>query len=179
MSQGMSPERPNDPTVAGLSDSIWEIFQAGWEQDPNKRPKMKSIFDKLTEVLGDFTTEGTNAIVNPQIESGGREYTSQTRRSRDLPSTASLSGTTPQFNNSPSSLASEKPQMPVHNKIVNLPRAYNGIPESHPQKASSPTRKSPAEWTVEEVVDWLKLKGFDRPICDKFVGIVPKNIGMK
>lgn len=29
--------------------------------------------------------------------------------------------------------------------------------------------KKPSEWTVEEVVEWLKGKGIDQKICDKFV----------
>ena len=28
----------------------------------------------------------------------------------------------------------------------------------------------PSEWTLEEVVDWLKAKGFDQGVCDKFIG---------
>ncbi|KAF7302766.1 hypothetical protein HMN09_00911700 [Mycena chlorophos] len=28
--------------------------------------------------------------------------------------------------------------------------------------------KHPSEWTVEEVVEWLKTKGFDEDVCDKF-----------
>jgi len=28
----------------------------------------------------------------------------------------------------------------------------------------------PSEWTVEDVVDWLKSKGFDQDVCDKFTG---------
>lgn len=31
-------------------------------------------------------------------------------------------------------------------------------------------RTHPSEWTVEEVVDWLKGKGFDQGVCDKFIG---------
>ncbi|KAI9462035.1 hypothetical protein F5148DRAFT_1214326 [Russula earlei] len=27
----------------------------------------------------------------------------------------------------------------------------------------------PTEWTVEEVVDWLRSKGFDKTVCDKFI----------
>ncbi|KAH9942598.1 hypothetical protein B0H21DRAFT_751037 [Amylocystis lapponica] len=29
--------------------------------------------------------------------------------------------------------------------------------------------ENPSEWTMEEVVDWLKSKGFDQSVCDKFV----------
>ena len=28
----------------------------------------------------------------------------------------------------------------------------------------------PMEWSVKEVVDWLKSKGFDQDVCDKFIG---------
>ena len=31
-------------------------------------------------------------------------------------------------------------------------------------------KKDPSQWTVEEVVEWLKSKGFDQTICDKFIG---------
>ncbi|KAI0313113.1 sterile alpha motif/pointed domain-containing protein, partial [Amylostereum chailletii] len=27
----------------------------------------------------------------------------------------------------------------------------------------------PSDWSVEEVVDWLKSKGFDDGVCDKFI----------
>jgi len=29
----------------------------------------------------------------------------------------------------------------------------------------------PSEWTVEEVVDWLRSKGFGDDVCDKFIGM--------
>ncbi|KAJ7490170.1 hypothetical protein B0H11DRAFT_1694407, partial [Mycena galericulata] len=28
----------------------------------------------------------------------------------------------------------------------------------------------PSEWTLEEVVEWIKSKGFDGDVCDKFIG---------
>jgi SAM domain (Sterile alpha motif) len=31
-----------------------------------------------------------------------------------------------------------------------------------------PRNAHPVEWTVEEVVDWLRSKGFDEMVCDKF-----------
>ena len=43
-----------------------------------------------------------------------------------------------------------------------------------PWKLTSPllsNLKPPAEWTVEEVVDWLKEKGIDQGTRDKFIGI--------
>ncbi|CDO77198.1 hypothetical protein BN946_scf184747.g11 [Trametes cinnabarina] len=45
---------------------------------------------------------------------------------------------------------------------------------THPSGASTPDASKkpsthPSEWTVEEVVDWLRLKGFDQGVCDKFI----------
>lgn len=31
-------------------------------------------------------------------------------------------------------------------------------------------KEHPSEWTVGDVVDWLKSKGFDQDVCDKFTG---------
>ena len=39
-------------------------------------------------------------------------------------------------------------------------------PETEAQKKSA----SPSEWTIVEVVEWLKSKGFGSDICDKFIG---------
>lgn len=39
-------------------------------------------------------------------------------------------------------------------------------PETEVQKKST----SPSEWTVDEVVDWLKSKGFGPDVYDKFIG---------
>ncbi|THG96991.1 hypothetical protein EW026_g4932 [Hermanssonia centrifuga] len=45
--------------------------------------------------------------------------------------------------------------------------------ESSPQSGSPDGVKRPAnhpsEWTVEEVVDWLRSKGFDQSVCDRFI----------
>lgn len=42
-----------------------------------------------------------------------------------------------------------------------------------PQPADSMGQRSltvsPSDWTLAEVVDWLKLKGFDQLVCDKFI----------
>jgi hypothetical protein len=44
-------------------------------------------------------------------------------------------------------------------------------PASIPVSSAHGRNESPpSEWSVEDVVDWLKSKGFDQDICDKFVG---------
>ncbi|EAU82730.2 hypothetical protein CC1G_10635 [Coprinopsis cinerea okayama7 len=42
-----------------------------------------------------------------------------------------------------------------------------------PQESTSASekkdKKPPNEWTLDEVVEWLKSKGFDQDVCDKFI----------
>lgn len=33
-------------------------------------------------------------------------------------------------------------------------------------------KKHPNDWSVEEVVEWLKSRGFDQDVCDKFTGML-------
>lgn len=37
-------------------------------------------------------------------------------------------------------------------------------------KEKEKERTHPSEWSMEEVVEWLKSKGFDQDVCDKFIG---------
>ena len=39
--------------------------------------------------------------------------------------------------------------------------------DDKPEKAKS----NPAEWTVDEVIDWLRSKGFGDDVCEKFIGM--------
>lgn len=50
------------------------------------------------------------------------------------------------------------------------PRSIEAPPPEKPASLSLPPSKSTEEWTVEEVVDWLKGKGIDQSTCDKFIG---------
>ena len=46
-------------------------------------------------------------------------------------------------------------------------------PQQSGTNTPDPSKKPanhPSEWTVDEVVDWLKSKGFDQGVCDKFIG---------
>jgi hypothetical protein len=52
------------------------------------------------------------------------------------------------------------------------------FPVSTPSLAEKPVQDSltqchksfVTEWSVQEVVDWLKSRGFDQDVCDKFMG---------
>ncbi|KAL1940059.1 hypothetical protein VTO73DRAFT_9394 [Trametes versicolor] len=47
---------------------------------------------------------------------------------------------------------------------TSTPHANGGASE-----AGKKSGTHPSEWTVEEVIDWLKAKGFDQGVCDKFI----------
>ena len=72
-----------------------------------------------------------------------------------------------------------------HNSMVSSSSAPGMVQQQQQSNGTSVSTKSasiplspaqgrnetpPVEWSVEEVVDWLKSKGFDQEICDKFVG---------
>ncbi|KAH9959220.1 hypothetical protein BC827DRAFT_1214888 [Russula dissimulans] len=58
--------------------------------------------------------------------------------------------------------------------ITSSARVAASSPLSAARSANLPTSKKlrsdhPTEWTVEEVIDWLRSKGFDEVVCDKFI----------
>ncbi|KAF8958503.1 hypothetical protein BDZ97DRAFT_1923678 [Flammula alnicola] len=65
-----------------------------------------------------------------------------------------------------------------HNSIVSSASApamtisAPQAPQAPSEQATSPQsemkKKHPTEWSVEEVVEWLKSRGFDQDVCDKF-----------
>ncbi|PPR04652.1 hypothetical protein CVT24_011870 [Panaeolus cyanescens] len=62
-----------------------------------------------------------------------------------------------------------------HNSVVSTASAPTmAIPVAFsppPQQVNAPVEQKknhPSEWTVDEVVEWLKSKGFDQDVCDKF-----------
>lgn len=56
-----------------------------------------------------------------------------------------------------------KPRSPIRPRSIETPLLEK------PASPSSPPSKPTEEWTVEEVVDWLKGKGIDQSTCDKFI----------
>lgn len=42
-SWGMRPDRPCGAPGNGLFNMVWAMMQAGWTQDPDKRPRIQTI----------------------------------------------------------------------------------------------------------------------------------------
>ena len=61
-------------------------------------------------------------------------------------------------------------QQPISTSVFTRPAS---IPVSTTVQGRNET--PPMEWSVKEVADWLKSKGFDQDVCDKFIGeyIIP------
>jgi SAM domain (Sterile alpha motif) len=51
---------------------------------------------------------------------------------------------------------------------VNASSPLSGV-RSADLSAKKPRHVHPTDWTVEEVVDWLRSKGFDDAVCEKFI----------
>lgn len=65
----------------------------------------------------------------------------------------------------PTSHAPESSALSPTNSSVLSPNGTNSM-----RKSSLAPRGHPNDWNVEEVVDWLRSKGFDEGVCDKFIG---------
>lgn len=78
-----------------------------------------------------------------------------------LPSPVPSSISHPQYTSKHSSLASSAPS------------SLQPLSEQAPARENTSKKAGtyPSEWTVEEVVDWLKSKSFGEDVCAKFIGI--------
>jgi hypothetical protein len=60
------------------------------------------------------------------------------------------------------------PQTSRHSSVVDGATGDNVTGEANGKKPERSTQ--PSEWSVDEVVSWLKVKGFDDDVCGKFIG---------
>lgn len=83
---------------------------------------------------------------------------------------------------SPTPSSTKLPSLSKHSSIASSTKASSLSP-SVPQPLSAfsqqatlveekPSKEKghPTEWSVDDVVEWLKSKGFDQEVCDKFIG---------
>lgn len=64
---------------------------------------------------------------------------------------------------------------PKHNSGASAPPSVVITPSSlQPAFVEEKKEKAhPSEWSVDDVVEWLKGKGFDQDVCNKFTGAFP------
>jgi hypothetical protein len=58
----------------------------------------------------------------------------------------------------------------ISNRTSGLPTSEHQLPTHEMPQIELKT--STSEWNVDQVVQWLKSKGFDQGICDKFIGML-------
>jgi hypothetical protein len=80
--------------------------------------------------------------------------------------TMSSTDNAPSQNNSLSSSARTSGPSPASTSPA-APPPNVGNPDQGLQKE----KLHPSDWTMEEVVDWLRSKGFDQDVCDRFTGM--------
>jgi hypothetical protein len=65
-------------------------------------------------------------------------------------------------------------QASKHSSLASSSHTSNSLqPPPHERPTSMDRKPSthPSEWTVDEVVEWLRSKGFGDDVCDKFIGM--------
>ncbi|TFK43957.1 hypothetical protein BDQ12DRAFT_719130 [Crucibulum laeve] len=75
--------------------------------------------------------------------------------------------TTPQVFSPPPQVAIEQPPLTASSQQATLVDSLSEVSSKKPGDKEK-EKTHPSEWTVDEVVDWLKSKGFDQDVCDKF-----------
>lgn len=71
----------------------------------------------------------------------------------------------------PSSSIGGQQQTSKHSSLASSHNVEKDVPKEKETKKTHPT-----EWSVEEVVDWLKSKGFAEDVTDKFIGLSPSSL---
>ncbi|KAF8652266.1 hypothetical protein AX16_004482 [Volvariella volvacea WC 439] len=112
-------------------------------------------------------------ITTPPRSEPSRSATPQRNSYNAMPSpspTGSINGRSqslPRQNSTPFVRPSSPlAQMPSPPPVMPAPRVQSPPPAPLEKKAKE--KAPPVEWSVDDVVDWLKSKGFDKDVCDKF-----------
>lgn len=77
---------------------------------------------------------------------------------------------------SPAASSTDQPQTSKHSSFASSGPTSSSLrppsSEQAPSKENLSSKKTthPSEWTVDDVVDWLKMKGFGEDVSDKFIG---------
>jgi tyrosine-protein kinase Yes len=53
---GCRPDIPKNPEDGGLAENTHELLKRCWEKDPNERPKIQEVVEKLEKLVGGGAT---------------------------------------------------------------------------------------------------------------------------
>lgn len=125
------------------SEAAASLAHAASVPMPQSPPEAKRTSAPLMDVL--------SSLPSPAVTSETMAYQQQSKRS----SSASASAPT----------SAAQSSHGLESSVSSAPTTST-LSTSIEKKEKTP----PSEWTLEDVVDWLKGKGFDQDVCDKFIG---------
>lgn len=140
---------PSPPPAVTAPESA--IPTATMVTNPSSAPPMKSVPSAI-RVAEQLSFAVGSALPSPSLSSNGSVGIQQT-----LTTPATTAG---------ASVKTTVGGTPPPTSSLNPLSSQSGIAtevDLHPS-----TKKHPSEWSVEEVIEWLKSKGFDQGVCDKF-----------
>lgn len=156
------------PPPAAVSAPVIEETppQARPERSGNRPPSpQRSSYSMPVSPPPQVST--SNSSIAPVVESNGTQEPK--RNSAPFPvngmSSPSVSFMGNKHNSIMSSTSAPSMSMPIPHSSV------SGSQSLSLQNSLSPVSKThPSDWTVDQVLEWLKNKGFDQDVCDKFAG---------
>lgn len=110
-------------------------------------PLSAATITPYTTNLSSVLSEPTTAIPPPSSSS------------LTIPSPSHAQMPEPQYTSSPTQLSSPPVSPSARPSSPSPPSVQSGFKQTHP-----------SEWTVDQVVEWLKSKGMDEATCSKFIG---------
>jgi hypothetical protein len=122
-------------------------------------PSVKNT-DTPAYTVKEHVRQGSSSSSTRPATIESRDPQTPSRRSSSLPSPTATSITSVGIEQT---LTAANPSSPLKSSI-------SPQPDSTDQQSPTTSSTSPSEWTLEEVVEWLKMKGFDQFVCDKFIG---------
>ena len=167
---------PNDetdiPTATkpSFSASQTPVPAESLPEEPEKKPPTPEKDIYPSPISPSTTTPANIQQILKRSSTPAREI------SNGLPSPASVGHISSKHNSMISSSSAPGMLVNAQQHQANSTSAFTR-PTSIPVSTAVQGRNEtpPMEWSVKEVVDWLKSKGFDQDVCDKFTGehIIP------
>jgi hypothetical protein len=144
---------PEEPAVAASTLSSEEASQP----KSFSHPAVEKPQDRLQFVgSSDPASQPAATVVSPYTTEEG-----QRQKSSPLPTNGLRSTSESTHSDAGAYLSNSAPQVAVAKPQVEQSQAVSPVDD---------LRTHPSEWSLEQVVEWLKGKGFDQDVCDKFLG---------
>jgi hypothetical protein len=170
--------KANDSLVtAGTVSSSQTLILNRDREDAATTTTQKSFIDLIpTPTVSTHALSATQAREpTPNVPNRAPTFNGKETSTTPLPSATQnvLSVSKLSFAEKPSTNGGSEPHhlpTPQTSKHSSLSSALTNEGSIDTEASSKKSTSQPADWTVDEVADWLKSKGFDQDVCSKFAG---------